>query len=147
MIRFVLPITGLAKQGDRSRVARSSTGRPFVMHYTSAEVRSHAATLEALMAEYRPSVPLRGPVAVHLCFRFAWRATEKRSVRALGVAYRDTKPDLDNLSKQVLDAIQRVGFVSGDQQVAVLQSQKLWSDQGSIEVAIFELGQARTEVA
>lgn len=79
------------------------------------------------MAEMRRRPPVDGPVMVHLEFRLP---APKRAVRDLPT----TRPDLDKLTRAVLDALTGVVFVD-DSQVTTLWASKDYGAPGcQIEV-------------
>ena len=69
-----------------------------------------AATLRAVMEPHRPRKPLEGPLHVLLCW--TWPGKD--------IAYKTTRPDLDNLAKLALDAATKAGYWRDDAQIAML---------------------------
>lgn len=66
-----------------------------------------------------------GPVAVDLVFRVKMPASRPKLVRAVGVAWRTTRPDLDKLIRSTLDALGAAGVYSDDAKVAQITAQKI----------------------
>lgn len=141
-ISFTIPFACTAKQADRSRTVNTRDGRSFVQHYQSAEVKENAATLASLIAPHRPSKPMSGPLHLSLTFRFAWRKGESKKWLARGQRWKDTKPDWDNLAKQVGDVLERSGFMGNDSQIACAYVEKRWADSPGIDVTLRELEEA-----
>lgn len=50
------------------------------------------------------------------------------------------KPDLDNMAKQLKDAMTRAGFWHDDRQVVSLRCSKLYADKPHWKVAVSTLG-------
>jgi crossover junction endodeoxyribonuclease RusA len=73
-------------------------------------------------AEMRRRVPSSGPVSVHLSFRLP---APRRAVRPLPT----TRPDLDKLTRAVLDALTGICFFD-DSQVTSLWAQKVYGPPG-----------------
>ena len=66
---------------------------------------------------------------------FPWRKSESKKRRALGEVPMTTKPDLDNLSKMILDSMAEANwFDGGDQQVHKLSLSKWWGDDVGITI-------------
>lgn len=87
--------------------------------------------------------PLTGPVRVHLLFCHELPKTYHRKRNPPKEQWKATKPDLDNLTKAVLDALNGVAW-QDDSQVVWLNSQKVTAAQGHepyTEVLISELHQ------
>lgn len=127
-ISFVLdlpPPTHTAQQkGERAIVA--ADGRAFVLHYRKREVANIERAYSVLLRPHAPRVPLSGPVAVS--FGYYYPATKEGAVamKRAGVALRRkvTKPDVDNIGKNLLDCMTRAGFFADDSAVALLHAEK-----------------------
>lgn len=142
-IRFTIPYICKAKQGDRARVIAAKSGRTFVQHYPTAETRENAESLASLIVPHRPDMPMAGPVRLDLTFRFPWRKSDSRKQRQAGSRPKDTKPDWDNLGKQVSDVLEASGFFANDSQIAEVHLVKLFTDSPGIDVVLQELEEAR----
>lgn len=82
--------------------------------------------------------PLLGPLvlslAVYVPVPQSWPA-KRRNAALLGVVVPETKPDIDNAAKALLDAINGVVFVD-DKQVAVLNVRKLYGTTPRLEISV-----------
>lgn len=145
-LSFCLPITPTAQQ--RPRHAR------FGAHdvtYKSATQKANERTLEACLLPHRPKTPLSGPL--ELSFRATFsaprsRPKKRREAALLGKIWHTSKPDTDNLAKQLKDAMTRLGFWGDDRQVAVYgRMEKLYGERGEWRVRVRELenGEKREE--
>lgn len=121
----------LPKQGDRSRRDRR--------HYTDKKVKANAGALAMLLRGHAPSEPWTGPVACELVFGFPFHNRESAFARDAGWAWADTKPDVDNLTKQALDTLQACGFFVNDSQVAQLVVTKLRMEYPVLRIQLFRL--------
>ncbi len=137
-IKFTIPYLVQPKNADRSRVVANSKGELFSHHYQPKKVADNAKALAALCAEYRPESPILGPIRLWLEFRYPWRKSEPKKNRHR-IRAKDTKPDLDNLEKQLVDVLERSGFFTNDSQVAEKRSVKTWGEQGFVSVIIEEM--------
>lgn len=131
MIEFFIPFEVQPKQGDRSCVLN---GR--VKHYQPKKVTSNANALVLLSNQYRPLEPLTGPLKMELRFYSNWRTSDSKKVRATGKAYQDTKPDWDNLCKQICDCLQASGFFKNDSQLADIHVMKLRTNTPGVFVKL-----------
>lgn len=135
-ISFTIPFTVGAKQGDRSRVVTPRIGKPFVAHHPDPKTKKNAQALEALCLPYVPAKPLEGPLLVIIAARYPWRKAESKKRRATGLAAKDTKPDVDNIAKQVCDVLEGMGFFVNDSQITKLVVSKWWAASPSLFVRI-----------
>lgn len=135
-IEFEIPFTAIAKQADRSRIVKTGSGRQFVAHYQPKEIVEHADNLAALLAPHRPTAPLRGPLELTLTFKFPWLGTAPSRVIAAGWYPKDTKPDWDNLSKQICDVLQKCGFFINDSQIWNSHVRKVFCPQASVQIQL-----------
>jgi Holliday junction resolvase RusA-like endonuclease len=132
---FFLPLQIEPKQGDRSCLLRAKSGKQFVHHYRAAAVQRNMNALAILAAPYRPVRPLEGPVRATFCFQFPFLASHSKRFRA-SMQPKDTKPDLENLCKNLNDVLEASGFFHNDAQVAELTISKCWTDSPGVHVRL-----------
>ena len=122
-LRFILPIIPTAQQ--RARHAR--TGRA----YKSAAQEGNERTLEAVLLAHKPEKPLCGPVRLSFTAFMpipASASKKRREAMQAGKIGHTVKPDVDNLSKQLLDAMTRLRFWEDDRQVVELVARKRYDE-------------------
>ena len=124
-MKFIIPISPKAQKRTRSRgfiikgggkhgqdIARAQT-------YTDKDQRTEQHKLIALMYEHRPPEPLQGALAlgVRAYLPIPKSKPKKWQTAALaGIIRPTTKPDFDNLIKQIKDCCNRA-FWEDDKQV------------------------------
>ena len=122
-----LAIDPVAK--GRPRFTR--TGRA----YTPAKTKAHESHLKRLLIEaYGLGEPMAGPVAVTILFGLK----RPKGVSAKKRPYPAVKPDLDNLAKAVLDALNEV-VIADDNQVVKLTLEKCYQEYGAVGIEVYEL--------
>ena len=122
--------------GNPSRVTAQQKGlrvvRGHAQFYEKRKVTDEKDKLAAHLIKDRPSEPYHGPLSVRISWLFE---TDKK--KDIG-APKTTRPDLDNLSKSLLDLMTKLGFWDDDAQIAKLELRKGWSSRGhgvlSIEI-------------
>jgi Holliday junction resolvase RusA-like endonuclease len=93
----------------------------------------------ALLLPHRPAEPFTGPLRVEIRWRFPYRKTERGGVIKRGWAIpHDTRPDLDNLAKGLLDAMTRLQFWRDDAQIYSLELNKNRGPEPQIKVRLSE---------
>lgn len=129
-VSFSIPYVCGPKQSDRNK------GR---QHYPDPKVKADAQSLASLVAPHRPDKPLQGPLGLSLTVRYPWRKTEKKKWVRLGKRWKSSRPDYDNLSKQIGDVLERTGFMANDAQIACGHIEKFWTEQGGMDISLDEL--------
>lgn len=76
-------------------------------------------------------------VVIAACFRPAKSLSKKKQYELMNHLYCDKKPDIDNIAKLVLDALNGVAYTD-DKNVVSLKVVKLYEDTEGIEVNVYE---------
>ena len=133
-IAFTLNVIPTAQA--RPRFSRHGS---FVKTYKSESQEANERTLEALLAPYAPEKPLEGSVTLLFTATFPIpRSTSKRRREAMlgGKIKHTSKPDLDNLAKQLKDCLTRLQFWHDDKQVYKAIMRKRYGEAGQWSVCL-----------
>jgi Holliday junction resolvase RusA-like endonuclease len=109
--------------------------------FTPKKTREYENFICFIAKQYAPKQPLEGSLLVEIKFFFSppKKLTKKGIVSFEGVS-KNSRPDLDNLIKSVLDGLNSSGFWKDDSQIAKLVAEKLWTDkEPRIEITISTL--------
>lgn len=120
------------------------SGGPHPRAYIPQKTRSWIAGAIVILAAHWRREPLEGAVAVELVFVHSRPKRLCRKKDAHGRLWRDRRPDIDNLCKSALDAIQAAGIVADDGQVAVLEGRDMYGakgESGKVEISVWRLGE------
>jgi len=117
--------------------APTPKGRPkvamrgrFPTVYTPKETREAEDEFMAQALKSKPEAPLEGPLSVSISFfKIKPKSMPKR------IIHWTTKPDIDNLAKLVLDALDKV-FFQDDSQIVELICSKQYDEVPRTEVII-----------
>jgi Holliday junction resolvase RusA-like endonuclease len=104
--------------------------------YKKTRTEDAIATFHQILAPHRPQRPFSEPVAVTIVVVWPWRKSETKKNIAKGRIPHDSKPDLDNWCKQLIDEMVTWRFLERDQQIAELTVRKYWGDKPGIGIAI-----------
>ena len=105
--------------------------------FTKRKVREGEDFLAALLSMHAPDVPFDVPVSLTARWTFPWRKSERRGVVRAGVPVPHTsRPDLDNLEKNLLDVLTRLGFWADDSLVSDKRTSKRWGPKPGIDIEI-----------
>ena len=136
MIEFTIP--GNPVPQGRPRAGRA--GRRIVM-YDPKESREYKRYVSLIARQHAPKTLLKGPLSVRIkIYRKIPKSTTKKD-RALiseGIKRPVTKPDTDNYTKSVLDALNGIIY-KDDSQVTDLYASKYYSDNPRVELKIQEI--------
>lgn len=130
-ITFYAPFAVLAKQSVK-RGRNRKTGK--AQWYTPTHIKKNAKALQQWAEGHEPHEPFKGAVMASYQFYFA---TPRKK---LWGTLKDTADDLDNLCKQVTDALQKAGwFAVGDGQVAGFsETHKYWAEADGVRVRVWQ---------
>ncbi len=120
-----------APQGQPRPRARYGKG-PRGVYNPPGKAKGWIKTVEAVVAQRRPSDPIAGAVHVSLMFalqrpksHFGTGRNSRRLKKSTPVDHMQT-PDIDNLAKLILDCLTRLRYWHDDAQVIKLEVSKRW---------------------
>jgi Holliday junction resolvase RusA-like endonuclease len=125
MIKFNLPVMPVAQ--GRPRFTRRGIA------YTPAKTRKAKEEIRALVKAAYKGEPLTCALNVELVFNFP---KSKNLIKRYGHTYHTKKPDLDNLTKLVLDALNGVLWVDDAQIYAVKAIKRYTPFNASVEIEV-----------
>ena len=142
MIRFSVPAIPVAQPRQRHRVMATG-GKSFVQNFTPAKhpVQAFKATVRLAATQQHSGPPLEGPLCIRMVFvlprpgRLIWKS------RPMPRAWHESKPDADNLSKAVKDALSGLLW-RDDAQVACMEVRKVIAsgqEQPGVEIVVEKL--------
>lgn len=134
-LHFHVPGVPVAKGRPRT-VVRGK----FASHYTPKPTVQYENLVKAQAAQAmqgRP--PMEGPCALTIIACFPWpKSTTKKRRAAVDGAWKDTKPDVDNVLKAVKDAMNGVVY-RDDSQIATVTASKVLHDVPGLRVIVQSL--------
>lgn len=137
-ISIVFSVDGQPKGKGRPRFRRVGN---FVSTYTDSKTRDYESKIaDRARIAMGETPPLLSPVSVSMYFRLPVPTStpKKRVASLLGGLVRPTKkPDLDNLDKAVLDALNGIVY-KDDSQVVTIHSKKVYSTHAGVDICIME---------
>ena len=138
MMQIHFQVEGDPKGKGRPRFSRAGK---FTRVYTDKQTLDYEAVIKFFAAQAMGSTdPLETPVSVFLYIRLPvpQSYSKKRTEACLAGAERPAKkPDIDNVAKCFLDAMNGVVYLD-DTQVVDLHIKKLYSAVAGVDVAIME---------
>ena len=142
-IRMVFYRVPIAKQGDRScAITPSGHSRVYIHHYQPEKILNEHAALALLAEQHRPDKLWDCPIEVRIFFYFPWPSSisKKRKMNWHNnlVAYKATRPDLDNLEKLIFDALEGVIY-KNDSQICSKFTSKKYDDTPRIEILLSKI--------
>lgn len=106
--------------------------------YMKTEAVAARKTLMAHLAEHRPEEPFKGPVKVEI--GWCYQNPNKKNGE-----WHESKPDLDNLEKDLLDCMTKLKFYEDDKHIVHKTSWKRWvTDIPGIFIKIQEAEEVTT---
>lgn len=126
--RFVPPTT----THHAKKIARVGG---FARLVDSKALKEAKATWDAVIAPYKPDKPIPGPVAVCITLMWPYRKGEPKKNRG-SLLRHDTKPDLDNMAKAIIDSLAKWQFIENDARVCSLTVDKFYAEAGGVRIVI-----------
>lgn len=147
-MNFVLTIPGRPQRWVRPQQdGRRGSARN--ARFTDPKAEAHKRMVARLAKGAWKSEPLTGPVVLTCRFVFAipesWPKYLKEAARA-GRVMHIQDPDLDQLIKQIMDALKGLVYVDDNQVVGLHQCSKRYGFPERTEIALVPLGQAEDAV-
>lgn len=102
--------------------------------YKTAAMKYAEALFLAIMRERKPERPFVGPV--DLTLSLTWPHTAKSLQNGLQAVPKESKPDLENAEKMIIDAMTKAGYWKDDAQVARKTTSKFHGDIHGIFVMV-----------
>jgi Holliday junction resolvase RusA-like endonuclease len=111
-------------------------GKPIT--FTPPRTRNFEAMVSMIARTQAPPQPFEGAVSVEMKFFFTLpKSRIKKRTPPPAVQAKDTKPDIDNLIKAILDGLNGAGFWRDDAQIASLSAVKMWTtERARIEITV-----------
>ena len=122
------------------------TGSGISMAYKSARQKAHEVDLDFALVKFRPEKPLSGCLELRFLAILPIPQSLSRKAREEILAERTghtVKPDLDNLAKQLKDALTRGAFWHDDRQVVRMICEKRYGEKPCWQVKITRICGAR----
>jgi Holliday junction resolvase RusA-like endonuclease len=117
-------------------ILKTQAGRYFLGK--SAKGKKIAQELTCLLLEYRPAKPFLEPIELTMEIYYPFNKTELKRVIKQGVVPHGKRPDLDNIAKGLLDALQKANYFKDDALICKLNLAKYFSTIPGIYIKINE---------
>lgn len=139
-IIFTIPIEPKAQM--RVRFRRQGN---FVRTHKTAKQEDNEAILMFHLDKNRPKTPLKGAIFLKLTAYMSIPASKPswwREAAGMGIIKHITKPDVDNLAKNLLDCMTKMEYFGDDRQVISLSIDKKYSsERPRWEIELIEISQ------
>jgi Holliday junction resolvase RusA-like endonuclease len=147
---FKIPGAPVSKNGDRTKyIPGKGRGKGYIMHYTDAEVKEYCNKVIVYIKSQKP-VKYNMAVAVRIFISVKspvnMKGTRLSMIKKnmldedeMMIVMPTAKPDVDNLSKNLLDAVKRDCIVD-DSYVCDESVRKRYGDEDYVVIEIEEIG-------
>lgn len=140
-LQFDLNVVPTAQARPRHTTIQLKNGGTLHSTYKNKTQKLNEQLLETALLPYRPKSPINGPVCVQFTAFLPVPKSEKKNRRErilAGYVMPTKKPDIDNLCKQLLDAMTRLKFWNDDKQVVRMYCAKEFGERGFWQVNVEE---------
>lgn len=135
--------TPTPKQSARFRIIKGKKG-DFVSSYQKKSVKDAAKSIAYQIKEQLPSgfEIIDSPIAMDVLFVFpplkSWSKKKVSELESGAIIYKDTKPDVDNTTKNLLDPMEGLVFTN-DSKICRIRIQKIFGFEPRTEVTLKEI--------
>lgn len=120
---------------------RVVNGKPYV--FPKKSLRTAQEWLYTALVDTAPNTPYTAPVEIRVEWIYAApKSTSKRVIRQLDTGLRQpkkTRPDLDNLIKQLQDTLQLLNYIKDDCLISNIQAKKSIGNKAGLIIGIQEV--------
>jgi Holliday junction resolvase RusA-like endonuclease len=142
-LTFIILGTPTPKQSARFRIIKGKKG-DFVSSYQKKSVKDAASSIAHQIKSQLPKdfKPIDKPMAMDVLFVFpplqSWSKKKIAELESGATIYKDTKPDVDNTTKNLLDPMEGLVFTN-DSRICKIRIQKIFGLEPRTEITLFEL--------
>ena len=137
----MIPPTATAQQKGERIAYRIVNGKkiPYILHYKNDAVSAARKEYQLRLRQYLPKEPSDKPIKLTIIFY-----SSIKYPRSAWGTYKTTKPDLDNMAKELIDSMiadketKKGGFFFDDSQIVDLRLIKYYSEEATIYIRIEE---------
>lgn len=141
-MKFVIDGKPQAKQSFKVGTVTTKDGRTFATQYTPMEMKYYANLVKMMFRNTYPKhlpsvfydVALAVTITVHVAIPKSY-SNKKKGLALKGSLVPKTKPDCDNIAKNICDALNEVAWPD-DKQIARLLVKKVFDENPFVEVEI-----------
>lgn len=141
-MKLVVEGIPMAKQSARFRIAKNKTGKDFIMSYQKKELKDNETNSRFDIKHQLPKdfVPYANiPLQLELTFVYpplkSWTKAKMKQLENGEVIYKTTKPDNDNLQKNIADILNGLVYAD-DALVSISVVKKIYGFTPRIEIVI-----------
>lgn len=131
VIQFFVPMKKIPTVTHQEKQVSVIEGKPHF--YEPAELRNTRQLYMDVFGRYVPDQKMVGKVRMTIRYCFPLKG------KHVNGEYKDTKPDLDNMTKLVQDCLTKLGFWKDDRYVVSLIAEKFWAKLPGIFIRIEEV--------
>ncbi|AGO48590.1 RusA-like Holliday junction resolvase [Cellulophaga phage phi46:3] len=143
MLTLIILGTPTPKQSARFRIIKGKKGN-FVSSYQKKSVKDAAKSIADQIREQLPKgfEIIDSPIQMDILFVFpplkSWSKKKLKQLEDGETIYKDTKPDIDNTTKNLLDAMEKLVFAN-DSRICRIRIQKIYGFKPRTEVNLKEI--------
>ncbi len=138
-IEIILPIEPTAQMRSQPFMA----GKHASVHKASKQLRAEVGIMD-LLHPYVPETPLSGPIILDMVATFVPPQSKPdwwKEAAIIGQIKHTSRPDLDNIVKNIKDCMEKMGFFCNDSQIYAMYATKKYGVQVEWRIKLREVKQ------
>lgn len=148
MISFTIPLIPKAQMRGRSFVKKTKTGKYYSGIHKATEQDTYEGQLMGLLERHRPPEPLEGAIKLKVEVYLPIPSSKSdwwKEAASKCIINHTTKPDLDNLVKNIKDCMTMVGFYHDDRQIVIIDAAKFYSKNPRWEIELINFTEPKSK--
>lgn len=134
-MKIILDIVPPKSTGQSGKRLGNIHGR--AMMFETKESKETKKMLYSLLYDKKPKDPFSGAIIVRFIYFFPYNSTVKKSIQKKGLIIpKTTKPDWDNIPKQIQDVMTKLQFWTDDALIFSGGCEKYFAPKGRIVIEI-----------
>ncbi|AGO49688.1 RusA-like Holliday junction resolvase [Cellulophaga phage phi13:2] len=144
MLTLTILGTPIPKQSARFRIVKGKGKGNWISSYQKKSVKDAAKSIADQIREQLPKgfEIIDSPIQMDILFVFpplkSWSKKKVKQLKDGETIYKDTKPDIDNTTKNLLDAMEKLVFAN-DSRICRIRIQKIYGFEPRTEVNLKEI--------
>ena len=148
VINFKIPLVPKPQMRVRHFAKQAKSGKQFSGTYKATEQQDYENMFMPLLAKHKPDKPLSGAIELAVIALLPIPQSKPlwwRKALFHKKVFHTCRPDIDNLLKNLLDCMEKVGYFNNDSQICSIYFRKVYNDEPCWLITLKETQMPKTK--